>query len=403
MKLDWEDRPYLNNTEVFAAVLPDGSRLVIYPEFTLLPEDKTPRVVGRSIQHRAAKLAHQVEIAFLGGDSADDAKKVAEGLADEMFPLQALGKIAEENPAVPQPARGAHDKEAIKRIRRFLSVAHHPDKLAARLGRRPTVREVAQATRRQARIGRAAWHELNAMLQPFLAGQEASPPGWVIAVRPKTRPLPTRPAPSPQKKLRRQIKAARAEFEKALRRVFGRPWYRLDRDTRDGIISEAYVQWLERTGGGDKVDPDDAANIARAIRRSRRAAMEKEVQFGEHSGDEPGEYVSPEEAEAESARQDFLSVIEQQLEGLEAQGPEGKVRTTLIRLHLGELVFPNQPPRLRGKQPALDFRTHHPGAGSECPTCRAIARYVRTRGLTADAVGHVIDDFRIQVKQEAGA
>jgi hypothetical protein len=160
-----------------------------------------------------------------------------------------------------------------------------------------------------------------------------------------------------------------------------------------------------------------------------REALGKAMRTGEDLFTQPRtpeEILEEQRGESHSAvREKRQELMEQALYALEASGQEGKVKSTLIRLHMGQDVLPGQPNRLLGRLDSFGERTfqtsrawqdfsgdvyrkdkkgrlilkrqeprYHPyTADAPCPTCKAISRFVAVRGMGAKEVAAAIDDW----------
>lgn len=383
MKLNWTTHPSWGppGTTQLRATLPDGRQVKVVPLF-----DENV-IYGYDFLVDGRKPGRAPSQTERGAITA------AETWAAEHFPLQALAQVTRPNPDIPMKAVG-HQAEQVKKLRRFLSVAFHPDHLVSRLGRQPTAREVADATQLQSMVGVADWQQLNQMLEPFLREQVAVPPGWALPARTAPRPPPVLRAPSERERIKRNQDAIR----KGLKSVFNRLWYRMDKGMQEELVAEAFVVWLA-AGGTGHISPADAQDVAKKVRIERRKALEKEISFGDYDKDEAGEWVPPEQAEEDNTRAGQAQLASDFRDTLEQSGPAGKLQVALVELHLGETVFPGQPARLKGDAPVRDLRRRHPGIGQKCPTCRSIAHYVRVRGLTPEGVARAVDDYYIRLRQ----
>ena len=141
----------------------------------------------------------------------------------------------------------------------------------------------------------------------------------------------------------------------------------------------------------------------------------------------PEEILEEQRGEAHGAvRKKRQGLVEDAISALEESGQVGKVKATLLRLHLGQDVLPGQPDRLRGRLDSFGERAYqtsrawqdftgdvyrknrkgavvlvrqvqsfHPHTeDNPCPTCKAISKFVRVRGMGGKEVAAVIDDFR---------
>jgi hypothetical protein len=302
------------------------------------------------------------------------------------------------NPEIPEKATGPRDVVAIKRIRKLLSVAYHPDKLMFRFGREATPQEKANATALQASVNTADWRLLNKLLQPFLDEDEPAPPGWSLPASPPPPPKfqPRQPKPGTDPQVTANKKLIRRVLETT---IYGPSWRKKDAATQDDLISEIYLRWLAR-GESGAIDPDMILVEGRKVRKER-ADADKTVGFGAYNSDEVGGFTSPEDAQEEGAREDKRSLLRDVLDRMADQSEAGKLQVTLVNLHLGETVFPGQPRRLTGTQPGKDLAKYHPGRSDRCPTCQAISKYVRVRGLTPAVVSRAVDDLFMKVRDEA--
>ena len=387
MQLNWKESLYTSSLTMVSADLPVG-RVYVSPVYTGSDD------LVYLIEWHAPNVTQTIRPP---SPDMETGKRRAEAWASEQFPLHALAALAKENPDIPNKATGPQDAETIKRIRRFLSLAVHSDRLAFRLGRPPTPREITSANQDQIAVNHADWRQLNELLSPFLKEETAAPPEWSLPPRPKTVRPPPRP-PSERELIRVNRGLLRAELKKAL----GLHWARMDRDAREGYVSEALIGWME-TGGTGRISAAEAKDQAKAVRRSVRSRLEKEVPTEGYSKDEAGSFTSPEAAEADNTRAGQSELASQLRKQIEESGPAGKLQVALVELHLGERVFPGQPGRLQGTRPASDLRKYHPGIGRRCPTCQAISRYVRVRGLTEEAVARAVDGYYIELQQVLGA
>lgn len=383
MKLNWSTHPAWGppGSTLLRAPLPDGT----WAKVAALFDGDRVYGYGAFVAGRGVSRAPRRTQA--------EAVEDAEDWATAYFPLQALAQVARPNPDIPMKAVGPQAGQ-VKKLRRFLSVAFHPDRLVSRLGRQPTAREVADATQLQAMVGVADWQQLNQMLEPFLREQVAAPPGWALPARIEPLPPPALRVPSERERIRKNQDTIR----KGLKGVFNRLWYRMDKGMQEELVAEAFVVWLA-AGGTGHISPADAQDVAKKVRIERRKALEKEMSFGDYDKDEAGEWVPPEQAEEDNTRAGQAQLASDFRDTLEKSGPAGKLQVALVELHLGELVFPGQPARLKGGVPLRDLRKHHPGVGRNCPTCRAISHYVRVRGLTPEGVARAVDDYYIRLRQ----
>ena len=175
-------------------------------------------------------------------------------------------------------------------------------------------------------------------------------------------------------------------LQKATAKAFGDPWRSMDKSARDSATADAYLAWIET---GEPLTAETAKLAANAARRQGRAAADREVGIGEYASDE---IAAPSFDPVEAMEPEGPGVMARVLHAVE-QRPDGKLRSSIIRLHLGEALFPAQPRTLLGRQPRLNLEKWHPGTSRRCPTCRSISRFLRARGLTPAAVGRVIDTF----------
>lgn len=349
LRLIWNKHPRFHHTIV--AALPDGSEVAISALgavgsarmlFVEHIRGKHPQQLVRTISRIA--VPHDV------GTPLDKAKQAAEEWAAEAYPLAALGQVAKKNPT----------------------------KLEEKLAKIEALRRGA-TTPGERRAAQAAYDRIVSQL---LAEAEAEP-----------EPAPRAPPPGVDKK---ELRATQKLLEEALRAVFGPSWGRLDSDARAGLIDEAYVRWLE-AGGDRRVD---VRQIANDVRRASRSARDREVGFGSYASDEAGSFVDPEDAWEAAERAEQAASLWQLLEEFAGRDEVSKMQATIVQLHLGEKVFPGQPNRLRGDLPQRDLAAFHPGGGPRCPTCRAVARYVRVAGLTPDAVGSIVDGVLADIRQQ---
>jgi hypothetical protein len=173
------------------------------------------------------------------------------------------------------------------------------------------------------------------------------------------------------------------DFRPYLARVFGPAWQGLGEEARADLASDAYLAWLVAAPPGSPLTPEPALAAARQVRQQNRARLEREVGLGQFSGDEA---VAPEAGESTTPT----------LDGLLAQwarDPTKQQTALFLRLHLGTRVYSTQPRALLSPQPERNLRRYHPKqSGPGCPTCRTIARVVRTSPrLSAQAVGNRVD------------
>jgi len=205
MQLNWKESPYTNSLTMVSADLPVGRAYII-------PIYNGSDALVYCIEWHSINATQTIRPA---SPDIETGKRRVEACASEQFPLHALAALAKENPAIPNKATGPQDVETVKRIRRFLSLVLHPDRLASRLGRPPTQRELAAATQDQTAVNRADWRQLNELLSPFLREETAAPPEWSLPARPKTVRPPPRP-PSERELIRVNQDLLRAALKKAL-------------------------------------------------------------------------------------------------------------------------------------------------------------------------------------------
>lgn len=349
LKLSWSDHPKYPSTKV--APLPDGSSVTIFLTTNTA-----------FIEHIRGRRSSGIERTYHPvGDPLDQAKQVAEEWAAEAYPLAALGQLAKDNPV------DYRDKlEKLEALRRGAKT--------------PGERQAAEAA-----IERTTRRWMKEQEAAYISGQVQ-----------EDRARLARPEQRQQSAV---FAEARKRVEATLRKTLGSVvWSKLDRDARSGLVNEAIALWIERGR------PANAwRDIANHIRRAHRSRLEKDVQFGEYDKDElADEFVSPEarqEAAERSAAGDRAANVRDEMA---AESPLGKMRVSLVELHIGEKVFPGQPRRLLGSQPRKDLARHHPPGGKDCPTCKAIARFVRIAGLTPDAVGRNVDETLVEMRQRMG-
>lgn len=93
-----------------------------------------------------------------------------------------------------------------------------------------------------------------------------------------------------------------------------------------------------------------------------------------------------------------------ELAALERAGPDKKALASLIAMHLGKAVVPGQPARLLGAKPCRDLigknKNHPVGPGGRCPTCAAIARFVRIQGLGPTETAALVDAFFVEQERK---
>lgn len=360
MKLDWQDDP----TRVPAdqamkrpiwktsAPLPDGLRLDLW-------------FIGRgNIKHVTAERVDPTRrtaeaVLKFHTDSVETAKRAAENWADSAYPLHALAQLGRENP----------DKDLLTKLRRVEALR----KGATTPGER--------------RAAEQAYERLVRRLE-----------------KEYTKAATFREIADPKMLESRRVGAEEARkdlslLSQALRSTFGSmQWGRMDAGLREELAQEAYERWLS-VGR----DPSAVKEIANSIRRERRASLDRDVGIGAFASDEiEDSFVMPEEAQAAGLREAQQAQAQGLLDELAAQGPLGKIKASLVELHLGESVIPGQPSRFKGKGPRRDLEQFHPPGGQVCPTCRAIARFVRVQGMTPDTVGRNIDEVLVQMRQELG-
>lgn len=196
--------------------------------------------------------------------------------------------------------------------------------------------------------------------------------------------------------------------KKELMRAFGPSWKKPDLD-KEGLISEAITQWVEQYGWSELPTPDKLHPIVLGIRRSRqdirREAKVESFERQDLSHLSPtagtvGADVLREQQEEEREQELRLGTIAQYLNRLKKGSMADQFRATIIQLHYGDRIASNQPAVLLGNVPQKNLiLKHQPGVPSDCPTCRAIARYVRMYGLTAADVSTVVDQFLVDLAQ----
>jgi hypothetical protein len=179
----------------------------------------------------------------------------------------------------------------------------------------------------------------------------------------------------------------------------------------------------------------DRISVGKATAAQQAALHEFDFGTTITTPEEELEYSRGETAEAgQEKREDMLT---QALRALEGEGPAGRTKAAIIQLHLGEPVVPGQPDRLLGRADAKGTRwaqtsrayqdlsgekwrlnkksqlvdrppgakktgpspwskkKYHPvGPEGSCPTCTAISRFFRIRGVGSAEVSTIIDDFR---------
>ena len=303
----------------------------------------------------ATKFGQCARIAVGGRHEKDSLKGVAERISQHDFPLLTLSQLGRKNP--------------------------NDTKLIAKLQKVEALRRGATTTGER----RAAEQAYERLVQQLEKSRELE----LQKPKPPIRQPPKQPS-------RKEVQATRSVMEKALRAVYGPSWSRLDGDARAAAVDEAYVRWLE-AGAHAQVD---IHQIALDVRRAQRASREKEMQFGEYASDEAGSFVDPEDAHEAAERVSRGDTVWSLLEDFSRRSEVSKMQATLVELHLGKSVFPGQPRRLKGSMPSRDLAETHPGGGERCPTCRAIARYVRVAGLTPDAVGQTVDSVLVDLRQQ---
>ena len=344
LHLMWEKHPRFPTTWV--ASLPDGTWVTIFVGGNIFIERACPT------DAKGVAPARVETIKRLTGGTVEAAQLIAEQWAAQTYPLSALGQLGKKNPST---------------------------KLEAKLAKVEALRRGAK-TPGERKAAQAAYDRIvNQLLS-------APPP----------EPEPRR-APPPGVD-RKELRETRRLLGQALRAVFGPSWGRFDSDTRAGLVDEAYVRWLE-AGGHPRVD---VHQIALDVRRESRAARDREVGFGQYDSDEPGSFVDPAEAQESREQEARAATLWQLLEDFSERDEVSKMQATIVQLHLGERGFPGQPNRLKGELPQRDLAEFHPGGGDRCPTCRAIARYVRVAGLTPEAVGRTVDGVLVELRQQLG-
>lgn len=196
-----------------------------------------------------------------------------------------------------------------------------------------------------------------------------------------------------------------ARAKRLLVKALGRPLpgpEELEDLARDAVvIASAQVRDLQHVG------EDELGAAVRKVRSKVRAALEKELRFGES----PEQQTATERAEFEAwkRRQEpgtearpVGAEIEEQLARMETGPPEEQVKATIVRLHRGQRVLPDQPLPFIGTKPSADLARYHrlrDPKGEVCPTCKAITRYLRVRGLTEQDVSRIVNTFLFQLER----
>jgi hypothetical protein len=178
----------------------------------------------------------------------------------------------------------------------------------------------------------------------------------------------------------------------------------------------------------------DRVSVGKATAAQQTALREFDFGATTPTPEEVLMYSRGETTEAVQHRRE--GILEQAFKTLEDEGPAGKVKVAVIKMHLGEAVVPGQPDRLLGRTDTKgkrwaqtsrayqDFsgevwklnkkgqlvdrppgakktgpspwrkKEYHPvGPEGSCPTCVAISRFFRVRGVGPAEIGHIVDAF----------
>lgn len=320
--------------------------------------------------------------------------------------LQWEAHWARENPEVkpiPKLITAEDDEVGIRRVSNFLSHAYHPDLLLSRLGRAPTEQEAVASKQAQQRIlvmrKKGDWSGLNRALAPFLRGQIAPPPGWVVpAQTPKRSPRPvSRDTSELYERMTRRA-------EKILGQTIGPPWSHPkmlggahNLDGRRAMTQDVLTRAWEKAGSLDRVEDLHLREAAAAVRKEWRAAGEREMKFGEYVESE-GTAAREEDDEPSTVSGADIDTLLRSL----AQGDLYQQTVALmVGLHFGRPMMDGQPGSLRGGQPLKNLKSYHSFRSRRegvCPTCRAISRFIRIPGSSPEYVSQQVDSFLVRTQ-----
>lgn len=180
--------------------------------------------------------------------------------------------------------------------------------------------------------------------------------------------------------------------------VTGAQSRKLNRQKFEDRVQNTLVAALTMVGGRVEDVTDDV--LERALVEAKPKAERETLlrQAPERSG------LSTDSVDTSPA----VDTREKLLRDLKSNQKETQFRAVIVLLHLGERVFPRQPESLTRKSrsplggrtvpaAAKDLGLFHPAQGTtSCPTCRAIARFVRVPGLDARGVSLLIDSAAVR-------
>jgi len=173
------------------------------------------------------------------------------------------------------------------------------------------------------------------------------------------------------------------------------------------LVDEVVVAAASQAGSIEGVTDEQLQSAANAARRRVRAAIEAELQFG--AGPEHRAVTERAEHEAWKRQEErsestgpVFAEVEDQLRSMEGGDVAEQAKAIMVRLHFGQQVFPGQPLRFRAGATQANLKQFHrigPGRNGSCPTCKAIAQYLRVPGMTDRDVARVVDAFLFQLER----
>jgi hypothetical protein len=357
-------------------------------------------------------------------------------------------------------ARPQIKKDAAKRVFTFLVKAYHPDSHPT-----ATPEEINRLTalflETKAAYDSNNYDALDRMLSRFYSGAEPLPPGFVL--RPTgAEPPPKAKKPEPLKKaeekpsrvgpirlpprirekpdvlaalgeaLREPGKYPSPNSREAARKIFLRlfeatpstleewAYAHLYAKAAFVVLPQKFVKDRDRDYANDLIQTVALESLAAAkgeyqgvtIERLRefvnvaRRALEPEGEAeGAKEEAKAEEAVAP-EVDLEAPDPSAAAVETSLLHDLARSGPRGRLEATVLYLHLGHPVFPQQEARFLGSVPRRDLANFHSTkSGREpCPTCASISKKVM--GVVDQAQTIAIADlflvkFYAEVKRRA--
>lgn len=341
------------------------------------------------------------------------------------------------NPEAPKLIVGVLDDEGLKRAWKNLARQLHPDTLTHLLGRKPTRKELAEATAafleaKQAHLTKD-WKKLNEMLRqwfPELRNApdplQEPPPEVKKPVPPKVKPK----APPPPRGATIHYASTAEDLGKAqaLARSLSRRIPTATEPQQNDIEQEIMALWL---ASGAPFDPNlfrDYFNKAREkiipSKGKKYRGPVVDVETHEKSAESATKARAAAEEEAEALAREAADSIQHFMENavnvaqkaLMEGSQVDKVKGTIVGLHLGKQMLPEQPAfftrrvrmpekwrtRKEGRdvKPRVDIWAYHTKGADRagCPTCKAISRFLHVRELTPEAVSQLIDAFMFDVE-----